>query len=55
MRIKVIVNFLGTHGAPINPKVPVVLTNARATARLDDESDIELLTHAKQTIDATYD
>jgi len=57
MWIKVIVKFkfLRTHGEPMDPKVATTLTNARATARLDDESGIELLTHAKQMMNAMYD
>ena len=39
-------NVPRTDDAPMDPTVPTILTNAMATARFADDSDIELLIHA---------
>ena len=39
-------NVPRTYDAPMDPTVPTILTNATATARFADDSDIELLIHA---------
>ena len=36
-----------TYNALMDPIVPIVLANATATAHFTDDSDIELLTHAR--------
>ena len=42
--------FRETHDVPMLAKLAAELMNAMATALLDDDSGIELLTHANNTV-----
>ena len=48
-------NDLRTYDALMDPGVPTILTNATATARFADDSDIELLVHARLVIGTLED